>query len=43
MLRARNGEGDAERADALERTAREDAELLGLALSPRREEGSASP
>jgi class 3 adenylate cyclase len=43
MLRARAGRGDAERADALERTAREEAELLGLALSARRAEGPASP
>jgi hypothetical protein len=43
MLRARGGSGDEERADAFERAAREDAERLGLELSPRREEGSASP
>ncbi len=34
MLRARGAPGDAERAAALERAARDEAESLGLALSP---------
>jgi len=44
MLRARGAPGDAERADALERAARDEAGALDLVLSPPPSaEGSTSP